>query len=271
MKPWSQEISSVGGQLVDVGAGLRWPSINMQLMQPHFSGSVTPTTATREKQRSYAVRRSASANHLERFQNGYYLYIMDWNVKIWNVKIVTILIGNQLSWIWWLHLSDFGDQTLQNFAAPSAWVLPCGAHGHRLPEIGSAGNSSDTASSSWETSRNCKFFTLGNFQLYQLSVFQIFFKFSQATFRNFQTCYLEMDTYGYLWIPVDFPRCVAPLLDHCMFVGMPKGGSSAVHHVTMLWKMEYDSIEITSLSLVFRLELHFFAQNLGFRRMFQSI
>ena len=54
-----------------------------------------------------------------------------------------------------------------------------------------------------ETSRNCKFFTSGNIQLYilyQPSVFQKFPKFSQPTFRNFQTCYFEMDTYGFLLI-----------------------------------------------------------------------
>ena len=202
--------------------------------QPHFSGSVTPTTATREKQRSYAVRRSASADHLERFQNGYCFYIM-----------VTVFASFRF---WGSEFAEFRPPFLEaslivfwsksrpvslGFALRSPWSSAARNRvrqkliGHsciqKLPKT--------WETSPWGTSNFINFQFFGNFPNFpnQLS------DTSKLVIWN-----------GYLWIPVDFPRCVAPLLDHCMFVGMPNG-ASAVHHVTC-----YEKWSMTALkSLVY--------------------
>ena len=255
MKPWSHDISSVG-QLVYVSAGLRWSSTCNLLATPflRFCDTNNSYTGEAEVVCSQAKRISRPSWEVSKrllfLHHGYCLCIF----QILGIRICRISPS---------VFGGFSDCVLievsprqPGFCLAEPMVIGCQKSGP--PET-------HRTQLHPETSKNLGNFTLGNLQLYQLSVFRKFPKFSQPTFRHFQTCYLE-------WIPMDscwFPKvCRTPLGPlHVCWDAQWRFSGSPCH---MLWKMEYDSIEVTSLSLVFRLELHFL-YNKGFRRMFQSI
>ena len=103
------------------------------------------------------------------------------SVKKWATYMVT----------WW---------PIPNWWKPclSAWVLPCGAHGHRLPEIGSAGNSYQLLEG-LQLPETSSFLKTGNFQL---SVFICFYMFFLIFLQLSNTSKVVISK---AWIPMELP------------------------------------------------------------------
>ena len=233
MKPWSHDISSVG-QLFYVSAGLRWSSTCNLLATPflRFCDTNNSYTGEAEVVCSQAKRISRPSWEVSKrllfLHHGYCLCIF----QILGIRICRISPS---------VFGGFSDCVLievsprqPGFCLAEPMVIGCQKSGppetHRT-QLHPETSKNLGKTSPWGTSNFINFQFFRNFPNFpnQLS------DTSKLVIWN-----------GYLWIPVDFPRCVAPLLDHCMFVGMPNG-ASAVHHVTC-----YEKWSMTALkSLVY--------------------